>query len=84
MADQGVPTERRIQIHVAHQVSLLNRNPGEDDRDSFGIGDLLSSPVDPATSIRRHSRGRACLNLFGGNLGFCGFGRDGEMVVREE
>lgn len=61
MADQGVPTERRIQIHVALQVSLLNRNPGEDDRDSFGIGDLLSSPVDPATSIRRHGRGRACL-----------------------
>lgn len=64
MADEGVPTQRRIQIDVALQVSLGNRNPGEDDGDAFGIGDLLSAPVDPAAAIRS-STGRHGSQAYG-------------------
>ncbi|GMN37592.1 hypothetical protein TIFTF001_006950 [Ficus carica] len=45
MANEGIPTERGVQIDEIPQVVLANGNPGEENHDAFEVEDVLSSPI---------------------------------------
>lgn len=46
MANEGIPTQRRVELHIVLQVLLLTRHPCEYHHDSFNLSTrLISSPI---------------------------------------
>lgn len=50
MANEGIPSERGVQIDVGPQMAVLDRSPSEDHSDSSGFRFLLPSPIDLTTT----------------------------------